>query len=653
MGRPKFIDLFDIVLKELGVDASDLVHIGDNPTADIHPCEVRGISCIHYDKWKFSPRAQNKEIPDARSARAPYIGVVGDRGLTGLRSRLYHRPPTDIKPEDLPYWQYGASVLAPIFASYARWVVETCQNEKASHIFGVMREGRFLSQLVSQTAAKLKVDLSTDELWLSRRAVIRAALYDDDLSALPEAISLSPGLSKEEVLAGLGLGVGEVDAVFESPFDWTAANAIPTLAQGIAQTPALLTKVLAQSANLRKNLLAGLGKHVDLSQTATVFLMDLGYAATIQSVLSKILRREGVQIHQRGLYLALNNKAASNVAAGADLNAYLDHEGFNGPTAALLSRTPDVLEHACMCREGSLSHYDESGNPVLLPNQRDEIQLLQMEMVQRGVLDGVNAVNNLFGNLSPESLDDTHLKKQVCGIVEAALLYPTRAEASSIGAWVHEANFDLADRRRLSDLAMDVSQLEYQGWQVLQNVGRNQCYWPAAALTLINPFAADVFAAGVRGEYKAGHLTSGPLLGHISICPDLGVGFDTKLEGAVPLTVNSFGRGEITAALKPMGPQVYQRLRLRFPKAAAHISVDQVTLNYIGEEKNKAVVLNPAAHHDAFTWSGVQIQSSVLFASGDEDSAMFIDLGSVTPAWLHGLNISIHFRYLRIDPLFS
>ncbi len=41
VGRPKFIDLFDVVLKELDIPASDLIHVGDNPVADIHPCQSR------------------------------------------------------------------------------------------------------------------------------------------------------------------------------------------------------------------------------------------------------------------------------------------------------------------------------------------------------------------------------------------------------------------------------------------------------------------------------------------------------------------------------------------------------------------------------------------------------------------------------------
>ncbi|MEQ9447860.1 MAG: hypothetical protein RLN70_03025, partial [Rhodospirillaceae bacterium] len=256
-----------------------------------------------------------------------------------------------------------------------------------------MREGRFLNYVVKATAGQLGFRLSAEELWLSRRAVIRAGLFSNDLSLLPEAVSLSPGTTKDEILAGLGLQAEEVDSAFTAPFDPRAQNAVAALSQAILQTPELREKVINYSAVLRRNLLSGLQKQIDLAQATDVFVMDLGYAATIQTVLTRILAREGALIKLRGLYLSLNDRAAANVAKGADVQAYLDHEGFRGPTAALLSRTPDVLEHASMCREGSLADYDEAGRPVLLPNQRDETQLLQMETVQAGISAGVEAVN--------------------------------------------------------------------------------------------------------------------------------------------------------------------------------------------------------------------------------------------------------------------
>ncbi|HCX14592.1 MAG TPA: hypothetical protein DGZ24_04675, partial [Rhodospirillaceae bacterium] len=462
-GKPKYLDLFDFILNDLGISSESLIHIGDNPDADILPCQTRGIECLHYDKWSFSERAQAREFHSDRVTRLALLGSKGDYGLTGLRSRLYHRSPEDLENPQRYYWGYGASVLTPVFASFARWIVHVCQERGAKRVFGIMREGRFLSRIVEESAKDLGVDLVTEELWLSRRAVIRAALFPDDMSLLSEAIGMSPGKDKGEVLCGLGLEAAEVDVALQAPFDLNHPGALAALAQVIAQTPILRKKVVDYSSRLRRNLLSGITKKIDLMQEGDVVVMDLGYAATIQTVLARILEREGARVKLHGLYLALNTNAADNFLSGSDIQAYLDHEGFNASVAALLSRTPDILEHACMCSEGSLSEYTDSGEPELLPNLRSESQLSQMCAVQDGILAGLGAANCLLGDLTKTPAGELSLKRQVSAIITTALLYPTRQESETIGAWYHEANFNLSDRRQLSDLVIDTAALEYKG----------------------------------------------------------------------------------------------------------------------------------------------------------------------------------------------
>ena len=652
-GKPKFLDLFDFILKDLGIESESLIHIGDNPDADVLPCRSRGIACVHYDKWVFSPRVQVREFHSDHVARLAMLGSVGDHGLTGLRSRLYHRPPQDLGIGQQHYWRYGASVLTPVFASFARWIVHSCQEFSARRVFGIMREGRFLGRIVGESAKYLGVDLVTEELWLSRRAVIRAALFPDDLSLLSEAISLCPGKDRGEVLSGLGLGTAEIEFALQAPFDLNDPGALSALAQVIAQTPALREKVVTHSARLRRNLLSGITKKIDLTQAGDVVVMDLGYAATIQTVLMRILEREGAKVKLRGLYLALNTNAAENLVSGSDVRAYLDHEGFNAPVAKLLSRTPDVLEHACMCSEGSLADYADTGEPELLPNLRATSQLSQMDAVQEGILAGLGAANSLLGDLESTPAGGLNLKRQISAIITTALLYPTRQESETIGAWYHEANFDLSDQRRLSDLLIDTGELEYKGWSVMQEVGRDQCYWPAGALTLVDPFIADIFSSGAGQGYEPDHLTSGSILGGLAICPDLGVGFGAKQEGVVPLAVDVFGRGEITLTIKSLGPDVYQRLRLRFPPAMAVLSLDELMLTYDGEHEHRTIVFSEGGGFDRLTWKNVEHEVLETTAVLGKNMEVTIDLSDDTPSWLHAVHLRLRYKYLRLERLFQ
>ncbi len=645
-GKPKYRDLFDDIIRDLGVMPAAIAHVGDSFEADIAPCRARGIVVASYDKWAFSPRVQTVEFPagtKARARRNVLLNQTGDFGFTGLRARLAHRAPSSL-PQDLkPYWAYGAAILAPVFTAFARWVVQECKATGTTKIFGLMREGRFLRRLVEATAQQIGVPLKVEELWLSRRAVVRAGLYADDLSLLTEALLLTPGGSPDEILSAWGLTRDDLKTIapaFKSP----EPDLLATLSQAIGTTPALRDKVLAMSARLRVNLLKGVGKALTKPKSV---LLDLGYAATIQAVLARILAREKTGIAMGGLYLALNEKAMAHVRGGVDLAAFLSDDGFLGLAGELLSRTPDVLEHACMCREGSLAAYDDAGAPVLLLNQRGETQLRQMEALQDGIMAGTAAINALLGDLARTPGNAGTLKAQAAQILAAALLHPTPEEAATIGAWQHEANFDLNDRRRLADLSFNPVELEFQGWPALQELGRHQVYWPAAALVSANPFLGAGFAAGQREAYGAEYLTAGPLLGYAVLAPDLGAGFDIKRQGAMPLAVHALGRGEMKVVVKPFGPEGYLRLRMTWPKVRAIVAIDSIAGVYLGEQETRIAKVTSMA------WEGAEeVSAGTRLTLASETASAVLTLDAAPP-WPHALELTLRYKYLRLDSLFG
>ena len=640
-GRPKWRDLFPHLLKELGVAPSEVLHFGDTIEADIAPCQRAGIPAVHYDKWAFADRAREFELPKAWADRIEAVGDGGDAGITGLRSRLFHRCPASVNRGQEIFWRYGASTLAPALAAFARWVVRSAEAAGVTRIYGLMREGRFLKRLIEASARRAGITLTVEELWLSRRAVIRAAFAPDAADLLTEFVLLTPGRTTGDILANMGLSSADLAAADPAlaGFDINRPDALQRLCAAIGAHQPLQIKVYAHAARLKRALLTGLGKAIDFSDAKPVILVDLGYMATIQSVLARLLSKEAGARPLVGLYFALNDNAAGNVLAGVDARSFLADDGFSGPTAAILTRTPDVLEHACMCDEGSLSHYDDHGVPVLLPNQRDRKQLDEMAVLQDGILAGASA----YDSVVLADADSPALRRQLGRMVEVAMLHPTTDEARAMGTWKHEAKVDAMPALALNDAAIDPASIEYGGWAALQAAGRDQLYWPAAAFGRLG--LSDVYAAGVEGAYTARHLDSGHLLGRIAICPDVGIGFDGRREGAVELRTNSFGRGQITVSLKTEGPDAYVRLRLTWPKSRALVTLDRIIATYIVDGRPSAVQVV------ASEWTG-----ACDLGGGErliEGGATVIDLGAVTPPKTHALDLELRFKYLRLDPLFA
>jgi FMN phosphatase YigB (HAD superfamily) len=657
--KPKWRDLFDHLIPQLGVAPVDILHVGDNIDADVMPCRRLGMQSLHYDKWVFSPRVQLHELPKEAPARRALLGLGGDYGLTGLRSRLYHRVPFTVLHQFQPYWRYGATVLGPVLAAFAHWMVHECRQNKFPKVFGLMREGRFLNRLLDRAAEQAGLALETEELWLSRRAVVRAAVYPDDLSHLASFISYCPGLTMDEMLAQAGLTRDDLTGLNADgrPFDLFNGDDLMRLCAFIEQNEQVKAKVCAVSAASRRNLINALSKQIDLNGTTPFVVMDLGYAATIQVILDRILRRENFTVPLVGLYLALNDAAAQNMLAGlgegVDLRGYLGHEGFNPDAARILTAVPYVLEHATMCREGSLFEFDAAGAPVLLKNARDEQQLVQMEVMQDGIIACVDAIEAQLGaDFRTAAASDEALKRQVESIIVTSTLYPAREEVAALGKWRHEAKYDAKDLRRFADLSIDAAELEHKGLAMLSELTGQQSYWPAASLSFISPFLGDFYAAGVRGTYKAPHLETGPLLGTIALCPDHGQGFVDAMQGAIALSVNAFGASEIDATIKPAGGPAYQRLRLRWPQTKAVLKLVSMELTYSGSGFSKKVDMLDPARAGAWQFTGMREIEDGAKLTLPEGPQAIVDLAAVTPPWDHALSLKMRYKYLKLDSLF-
>ena len=637
-GRPKWRDLFDLILQELDVPAEKVVHLGDNYDADVAPCVLRKMACVHYDKWIALPRTRSAELPGDPASRAEWIAEGGGGGLTGLRSRLAHRPPPGLAPELVPYWTYGATVLAPLFACYGRFVVRETAQLDGAKLFGIMREGRFLAKLVGQIAP----DLAPGELWLSRRAVVRAALWPDDLAALPHAITYCTGPATDDILDQLGLNRTDLIGVFKDPaqFDMHAPDGVQALLTAVSNTPALQEKITVHSARLRANLLGYLKAEADLDNQENIALLDLGYAGTIQSTLQTILNREGKEVRLAGFYIAVNGDGRDRILGGADLRALLNRFGYTGDLVRLLERTPDILEHACMCPEGSLDSFDGTGAPVLLPSQRPPSQIEQMEAMQDGVLSGVGACLTVLGE---EVIDSPGFMRHAADIVAQAMLFPTMTEVETIGTWLHEANFDLRDQRALADLRIDPARLEYGGPAVWSALGRAEAYWPQAALARVAPAMSTLAATAESKNLNADLFTSAGLLGDLVFVPDLGIGPDRRRAVAAPVAVSAAGRGEMTVPVKQFGPDAFTALTIEWPNAHSIVSLSVCGVVFQGEGVQNVVDLTGQVAYD-----GDVIVHTNHAEFGPNGATMQVDLAASIPPWPHSVSIVLRFSYVRL-----
>src|SRR3954449_1907354 len=88
-GRNKAGGLFDVVLRELGVEPGEVVHVGDNEDADIEGARRHGIRAVWFERRARGVARVLEREP--RSLDAQRSSPDGDAGTAAVRGKVMHR----------------------------------------------------------------------------------------------------------------------------------------------------------------------------------------------------------------------------------------------------------------------------------------------------------------------------------------------------------------------------------------------------------------------------------------------------------------------------------------------------------------------------------------------------------------------------------
>lgn len=446
-GVGKASGLWDIVVDELGVPASRIVHVGDERPSDVDAPTELGITALHIPRAS----AELEEILVREGVRVPEpsspVGVFvdrtsGDFGLTGIRSKVDARLATSSLSGDLATsWRYGATVLGPVLTGFSEWVHRWAEEKIGKGpLYCMMREGEFLSDLINRVASARGSGLQAVPIWMSRHLTARASIEEVDEATLRRLALRRVPLTVEQFVNGLGLKLVETpelrDIAGRTMDDGHVVNRVVWT---IAASSQLRARVLDESAAVRRRLVRYLES--TLSEDADpLVLVDLGWGGTIQAQLEKALSLAGIRRRVVGLYLSMNHVAVERVVAGSEMIGYLSSCGVPDPVAWQISRSPEVLEQVCSATSGSVVDFDDDGAPVLDASVPPPLQVVSKVVAQHGARAfqeewlryeySVHGWPTLDGREAPILAE----------ILRKSISHPTVGESRAFGAWRHDDN---------------------------------------------------------------------------------------------------------------------------------------------------------------------------------------------------------------------
>lgn len=497
--------LYRVVLEELGVAPTEILHIGDHPESDVASAAKEGLHAVHFPRASDElaavlDREGVRPAGGTRTGPAPVDAEFGDFGLTALRSKAAYRSGAHRYPEGLRgYSEFGASVLGPVFTGFAEWVHGRAQEEGVSTVHCVMREGEFLARLVNGASLYLDSPVRAEKLWMSRQLCARAAIFEANEQELAGFVNRRRRPTLRQFCQDVGIGVAGLPELFsdaegrlDQPGLWSRT------VEAITSRPDVQATIVAGSARLRERLARHFLQTVG-PDPEKVVLADVGWGGTIQGHLAKALSGSGVEVDMLGLYLVTNDGGVERALDGVKTDGYLAKGGLPDQAVRLIIRSPEIVEQVCMTDVGTLVDFTEEGEPVSGPRSQSPLQDLQRTAVQSGILDFQRQWAR-YGAVAPRPRRALS-ERTAPWLLETLVRFvvsPTTAEAKMFSAWAHDENFGSEESERVVVEEM-APLLKYMTPTQFLSLPMSRIYWPFGLLSLHNPRLAREVSAILAG----------------------------------------------------------------------------------------------------------------------------------------------------------
>ncbi len=428
-GRAKHDGLFDDVLAALAMPADQILHIGDNPAADLQGANRSGVRGVHFTAFTREIQEASRMATAAGSILMP--SVRSSVPAHELCHALWAQHATQL---DAPE-RVGHTALGPIMLGFVRWLADRAlaleESGERPHLVFLLRDG-----------------------WLPHRAYERLIAADPRLAGIPHS---EAEISRFAGYAGSFTGVEAIDrylafmgkqkcyAEMARQLGIPKARAAALVREAEQRTDGLkvfhkrikerktLAQITAASAAYRQRLMNYLRSTTGIQSGETVVLVDLGYSGTVQSLIQPALEKSlGVRV--QGAYLLLRDTHETLHGKCG----WIDRHNTDPRAIEALIKPVSLLEQLCTCELDSVVDYSEDGQPVRRAGILSKPQAELRGRIQQAALDFIDAA---LGPDHRACWDDADAARYTGISHLGRLLYlPGDTERSTFSEFRHDVN---------------------------------------------------------------------------------------------------------------------------------------------------------------------------------------------------------------------
>ena len=431
--------LFHHVLDAEGLEASQLVHSGDNLHADVAMAAKASIKANHWRAGMLTPR---ESVMAGRRLSGRRAGSF----LAALSRRSRLSMPTSAGHESGPMDHVVHGIIVPFLLAYVSWLLDHAQRHGIRRLYFVARDAEIMLRIAEALQGENGA-IELRYLYGSRRAWLAPSITPGGNEWRRLLVIPGQASSRRDISARMGLDDAVQDALRErlscSADEWSRNlahdQALGFLADLMDNDS---TRALLNSSVMRERELAlSYFRQEGLFDDTPWALVDAGWSLNTQAALKRILDTAGTA-HQppRGYYLALARDHLNEAQAGA---AY----PFVPKAGSIFSRRRVVIEHCFLpSTHATTRGYQLAGArtvPVLGPELRCEAELGYASMLHEVA---VSAARLASADARIAAALSEHVGK-IFSNAENLLRHPPQAEARAMASFGtvadmrHEAPF--------------------------------------------------------------------------------------------------------------------------------------------------------------------------------------------------------------------
>lgn len=296
-------NLYELVVKNLGLAPNKISHLGDNFKSDYLSARSKGISATHY--VNSLPNRYEKTV----YLKGPNKMI--SKTIAGAMKSSRLECPYDGEIKKI-IWETGSNVIGPFLFGYVKWILERCKELGLLKLYFISRDGQILYKIAKEidTAYNLGIDLHY--IYGSRKALHLPGTTTFDEFTL-DWIFDSTFCSLNSVCKRTGLQTEDfADAINDMELNDYDRNLTilerKELANSMASSTYIQNKI-KETAQQARAIIVDYFLQEGFTIDGKMGIVDLGWRGRLQSSISKILidgkiyPKEGIV----GFYVGLSN----------------------------------------------------------------------------------------------------------------------------------------------------------------------------------------------------------------------------------------------------------------------------------------------------------------------------------------------------------